>query len=87
MDSIKGCLVESFSSEYQAWYSEAKAVVSQLLPGRSDDFVKMYEIPKRRKDLSAHNYSVEDALQGVIVTNYHQEIIIGPEHALPKLKQ
>ena len=43
----------SFHDEYQPWYSEAKALVSQLLPDRLDDFCRYYEKPKSRKDITA----------------------------------
>ena len=35
-----------FSFEYEAWYSEAKALVRQLIPDRLDDFTDHYEKPK-----------------------------------------
>jgi hypothetical protein len=31
-----------FSSSYQPWYSEAKAVVRQIIPDRLSDFVRHY---------------------------------------------
>ena len=34
-----------FKSEYQSWYSEAKALVKQILPDRLSDFVSHYEYP------------------------------------------
>ena len=39
----------SFNDEYQAWYSEAKALVRQLLPDRLSDLTRYYEKPKSRK--------------------------------------
>jgi hypothetical protein len=49
---------------YQAWYSEALACVTQLLPGRVDDFVAYYKPAGARKILSAGNYTLSDYLQG-----------------------
>jgi hypothetical protein len=58
----------NFMKEYQAWYSESKAVVRQLMPDRLDDFVRHYEKPKSRKDITYENYRIEDYLQGLTVT-------------------
>ncbi len=33
----------SFAEDYQAWYSEAKVLIKQLLPDRLADFVRHYE--------------------------------------------
>jgi len=41
----------SFKTAYQSWYSEAMAVVKQILPDRLPDFVRHYEKPKSRKGL------------------------------------
>ena len=48
----------TFGTAYQAWYSEAKAVIRQVMPDRLVDFVGHYEPPKGRKELSAHSYRV-----------------------------
>src|SRR5947209_1400863 len=49
---------------YQRWYSEALALLQQLLPDRVQDFVRHYEKPKARKAITSENYSIEDYLQG-----------------------
>ena len=36
--------------EYQRWYSEALACISQLLPARVQDFVAYYKPERPRKD-------------------------------------
>jgi hypothetical protein len=41
-----------FNEEYQAWYSESKVLIKQLLPDRLSDFTRHYETPKSRKELS-----------------------------------
>ena len=56
----------SFKDEYQTWYSEAKALVRQLLPDRLSDFVRYYEKPKPRKYVSFQNYMIEDYLDGLV---------------------
>jgi hypothetical protein len=79
--------VIEFDSEYQPWYSEAKAVIRLLLPDRLADFVRHYEKPKSRKSISYENYRIEDALQGLQVTNYANEVIVGKRAAIPHVRQ
>lgn len=76
----------SFKQAYQSWYSEAKAVVRQLLPDRLDDFIRHYEKPKTRKQISFENYRIEDALQG-LTTSRLGEVIAQPSGALPHIVQ
>jgi len=77
-----------FRDEYQAWYSEAKVVIKQLLPDRLDDFIRYYEKPKSRKEISYENYRIEDYLQGLTVTRgLGKEIIVGPDAAIPPFQQ
>ena len=57
-----------FSQDYQGWYSEAFSLIRQILPDRIDDFVRFYEKPKNRKNITYENYRIEDALQGLYVT-------------------
>src|SRR4051794_19400580 len=45
-------LLPSFNEDYQPWYSEAKVLIKQLLPDRLADFVRHYEKPKPRKDIT-----------------------------------
>ena len=80
----------SFHSEYQAWYSEAKALIKQLLPDRLDDFVNHYRKPKSRKQATFESYRIEDYLQGLNVTRkngFEEEKIVGPDAALPHMRQ
>ena len=63
----------SFESEYQRWYSEAIALVRQVLPDRLPDFVRHYEKPKTRKEITNENYRIEDYLQGLEVTRGYQQ--------------
>jgi len=62
-EPLKG--LPNFIGCYQAWYSEAKALVRQLLPDRLEDFVRHYEKPKSRKNLNNENYRIDDCLQGL----------------------
>jgi hypothetical protein len=64
------------------------AVVKFLLPDRVADFVKLYEKPKSRKDISSENYVIEDCLQGLVITRgWEKEHVVGPEAAVPKFNQ
>jgi hypothetical protein len=81
-------LVPNFKEKYQEWYSEAKALIRQLLPDRLLDFVRHYEKPKSRKNISFENYTIEDHLQGLTVTRgYEKERVVGPEAAIPHFQQ
>ncbi len=56
-----------FKKDYQRWYSESKALIRQLLPDRLEDFVRHYERPTSRRDITYENYKVIDYLQGLAV--------------------
>ena len=76
----------SFKDEYQPWYSEAKALIRQLLPDRLSDFTRYYEKPKSRKDITYENYTIEDYLQGLNVTRtagMTTSTVVGPDAAIP----
>jgi hypothetical protein len=75
-----------FSRTYQSWYSEAKALIRQVLPDRHADFARHYETPKPRKDITYANYRIEDYLQGLRVT-FGGEKKVGPDAAIPLFRQ
>ena len=77
----------SFKEDYQAWYSEAKALVRQLLPDRLSDFTRYYEKPRSRKDITYTNYVIEDYLEGLTITRQGNRKIVGPDAAIPRFKQ
>jgi hypothetical protein len=78
----------SFKGTYQSWYSEAKALVRQVLPDRLSDFTGHYEKPKSRKEITYENYTIEDYLQGLNVTRgYEKTKIVGPDAAIPQFQQ
>ena len=77
----------SFKVEYQAWYSEAKALVRQLLPDRLSDFTRYYEKPRSRKDITYTNYVIEDYLEGLTITGQGDREIVGPDAAIPRFAQ
>jgi len=77
----------SFSDNYQTWYSEALVLLKQLLPDRISDFVRLYEKPKNRKNITYENYVIEDALQGLYIRNALGEKVVGPDAAIPRFTQ
>ena len=76
----------SFKDDYQAWYSEAKVLVRQLLPDRLADFTRYYERPRTRRELTYENYTIEDYLQGLRRGSI-AERIVGPEAAISLFQQ
>lgn len=78
----------SFKGVYQKWYSEAQAVVKQVLPDRLQDFNSYYEYQKSRKDISFENYMIKDYLQGLLVTRRGgSEVIVDGSAAIPEFVQ
>ena len=78
----------SFSGIYQPWYSEAKALIRQVLPDRLADFVRYYEKPKSRKSITYENYTIEDCLQGLtVVIGYEKTKLVGQDAAIPLFRQ
>jgi hypothetical protein len=75
-----------FTSEYDSWYSEALALLKQLLPDRVNNFISFYEKPKTRKELTYGNYVIQDYLQGTRVTRGMEEKV-GPSAAYPQFVQ
>lgn len=72
----------SFLETYQSWYSEAKGVISQLLPDRLNDFVEYYEKPKSRKYLTYESYRIADFLLGLRGTDG-----VSPRAGIPLFEQ
>jgi hypothetical protein len=81
----------SFVREYQSWYSEAKALIRQLLPDRLADFVGHYEKPKSRKLMTLDAYRIEDCVLGFQATRTGSsgelEKVVGQEVAIPHFQQ
>jgi hypothetical protein len=78
----------SLAEAYQPWYSEAKVLIKQLLPDRLSDFVRHYEKPKPRKEITYENYTIEDYLQGLNVTRgWEKKKVVGQDAAIPHFRQ
>ncbi|MGF7054014.1 hypothetical protein GGC47_003202 [Bosea sp. OAE752] len=77
-----------FKKEYQAWYSEAQAVIKQVLPDRLSDFRSYFEYQKPRKQIDFQNYMIRDYLQGLQITRGGgYEVIADGKAAIPEFTQ
>ncbi|TMP75109.1 hypothetical protein [Pseudoalteromonas sp. S1608] len=56
-----------FKKEYDSWYSESLAIIKQLLPDRSNDFIKQYK-DEKRKEIDFLTYAISDYLLGLQTT-------------------
>jgi hypothetical protein len=74
----------TFEIEYDTWYSEALRVVKQVIPDRTDDFVKQYKHEKR-KEVTFISYGIYDYLLGLQTTR-GDRVIAGQEAGIPKMQ-
>jgi hypothetical protein len=54
----------SFERQYQRWYTEASAVIRQLIPGREAEFEQLYLGDGKRKSIDAAGFTIQDWLTG-----------------------
>ena len=87
---LLGCDVEgrakeirvNFNSTYQRWYTEAGAVVRQLIPDRLDEFEQLYRDDGRRKKINMTTFTIQDWLNGIfgsidmVLTRLHIQLQI-----------
>ena len=66
-----------FSLTYQRWYTEASAVVRQLIPDRVDEFVQLYKGDGRRKGINYTTFTIQDWLNGL---RAQKEFLTGEKH-------
>ncbi len=59
-DHVRGC----FERQYQRWYTEATAVIGQLISGRVAEFQQLYMGDGKRKTVDAAAYTIQDWLTG-----------------------
>ena len=76
-----------FNSTYESWYSEGKSLIRQILPDRFDDFVRLHEKLKNRKEVSYGNYVMEDYLQDLKVTFGNGDVKVDRYAAFPQFQQ
>ncbi|MGE3814780.1 MAG: hypothetical protein AB7G68_06235 [Nitrospiraceae bacterium] len=55
----------TFEREYQKWYTEAHAVIRQLIPDRLSEFEELYKGDGKRKNTTIQTYHIQDWLNGV----------------------
>ncbi|MCY3615248.1 MAG: hypothetical protein OXH03_09190, partial [Bacteroidetes bacterium] len=77
----------SFTLDYQQWYSEASALIRQVLPHRLQDFRSYYEYPRARKEMNFENYMIRDCLQGLMIEGYSRGFDLDGSAAVPKFLQ
>ena len=75
----------NFNRYYESWYTEALSLISQLIPARLEDFIKLYK-NENRKDIDFLTYTISDHLIG-LVTRRGGEIKADGNAALPKFQQ
>ena len=79
-----------FKQDYQAWYTEAHALLKQTLLDRVQDFESYYKYPRVRKEITFENYMIRDYLQGLCVsrgTGFNRKIIVDGSAAIPEFQQ
>jgi hypothetical protein len=76
----------ALNSHYENWYSEALALVKQLLPDRVEDFKGMYAPRGPRKEISHANYTMSDYMRGTTI-RLNGEVRVGPASAFTNLHQ
>jgi len=64
-EALAGKVNGSFEKNYQTWYTQACAVVKQLLPDRVPEFVQLYHGDAKRKAIDSSTYNIQDWLNGV----------------------
>jgi hypothetical protein len=61
LEDLKGI----FEREYQNWYTQAAALIRQLIPDRSVEFQELYKGDGKRKATMGQTYHIQDWLNGV----------------------
>lgn len=75
-----------FTNDYDSWYSEALALIKQLLPDRLEDFKRQYK-DEKRKEISFLTYGISDYLYGLRTTRgYQQEVVADKSAAVGKMQ-
>jgi len=60
-EEIKG----SFERLYQRWYTEASALIRQLIPDRLAEFEQLYKGDGKRKAIDSSTFNIQDWLNGI----------------------
>nr|MBC8363367.1 hypothetical protein [Candidatus Desulfatibia profunda] len=54
-----------FERNYQRWYTEASALIRQVVPDRHSEFESFYLADPKRKSIDATSYKIQDWLMGM----------------------
>lgn len=76
-EEIENCV---FKGDYNGWYNESIALISQLIPDRLEDFKSYYRFNKRN-DITNLTYTISDYLLGVEVSK-NGKIVVSRTNAL-----
>ena len=79
-----------FRQDYQAWYSEALALIRQILPDRLADFRSYFESTRVRKNVTFQNYMVRDYLQRLVIargSGVDRRVVVDGSAAIPEFQQ
>ncbi|OPL11756.1 MAG: hypothetical protein AVO38_15615 [delta proteobacterium ML8_D] len=57
-----------FERNYQRWYTEASALIRQVVPERLSEFESFYLADAKRKSINATSYKIQDWLMGMGVS-------------------
>jgi hypothetical protein len=55
----------SFRRNYQLWYTEALAVIRQIIPDRQVEFEHLYRGDGKRRNIDITNFTIQDWLNGI----------------------
>ena len=65
LEKLKKMVNGLFEKQYQQWYTEAHAVILQIIPTRIGEFEELYFGNRKSKDINASTYGVQHWLNGV----------------------
>lgn len=68
---------DSLQENYQRWFTEAEAVIRQLIPQRRDEFVRLYQPPPNRKKPDLNTLGFKGSSQHLLGE------ILAPRSGLP----
>ncbi|PPC68828.1 hypothetical protein C1Y42_17970 [Pantoea sp. ICBG 985] len=83
---VDGFKLVNFNNHYQAWYTKAYRVISQIIKERLSEFEYLYKGDPRRKEVTFMNYSITDYLLGLQTTNGRGQVIRSPQDAIGKME-
>ena len=81
-EEIENCV---FKGDYNGWYNESIALISQLIPDRLEDFKGYYRLDKR-KEITNLTYTISDYLLGVEVSK-NGKIVVSKTNVLSVFMQ